>query len=505
MREVTFGANVATYPFEGLVDGLKENALPAGGLHTVIKTELDLRSTDPAARNNRLDILVHDSGSLDLSHANSRVIGSDSDVPLDPSIYGVWFNEGWSMIHPDAFTKKGYSKDVLEQMFRGEYSTPWGSIERIQEHHTKYGADSSSAEASFVRRLEPVIMGIEPGSVVNWQDYFFVPVMNRHAERLRENGSYQTYHHHMSFPRELDQFPQGRRLLETISKMDEVFVHTDDETAHVHAQLERLGLRLPKISRFDLGINQLAIKEGLNAVHKNNYKDHPQYKVLSDQQKAAIKECFDTQDSTPHRFISIDRIDPIKGNSVLIEGIDKYLSSLGISADEMRDNYRFFFFMEFFDDESIDTFNLKHQYSRYVKERFQELQEKYPGIVHISSSIPRAFVPAILKGAHIMSGAIQDGLNLAVQEALHVNAQTEQDTTGIIGMGAGFAVQTLKHPEGRDLVYFTRVGNSSDVATSIRETVITSTEQQGAHRAKTQEINKRFIVPRQGTIFVRPS
>lgn len=500
-----YGPSVTTYPFplEGMVSG----ETPAGGgLQTVFSDELTRRSEQTPEH--QLIIISNDDKKIIVPSANAQLWGGDPATPFPIPLYDVWFSDEWTMIHPDAFSDKGQPSDVLSAMYQGNaYTTPLGSTARIEEHHEKFGLNNQlpQAKEQFTNRFQKAIEAIPENAVVHWQDFFWIPLMEKNADALRANGAFQTYHHHMSFPEQFSQFPWGQQVLTGISKMDEIYVHTDIEVSRVQTQLEALGLPVPQVKRFDLGIDIDPLKIGLDEVTKFNYRARPEYQSLPLNQKATLDEIYQSQDTIPHRFIDIGRLDPQKGTGILLDGIDSYLSSLDMSMDDMKETFRFFFIMEFKQlPSAFDADNLKHQYNKYVNEKLKRMEEKYPGVIYSSASVPRPLVPSMLKGAHTMTGGIQDGLNLAIQEGLAVNALAGEDVNGIAGMGTGFAMQTMQDETHRDLVHFVRVGNKDDVASAIRDTVHVAENFPGELARRTKAVHEQVISQRGGTIFVRP-
>jgi hypothetical protein len=127
--------------------------------------------------------------------------------------------------------------------------------------------------------------------------------------------------------------------------------------------------------------------------------------------------------------------------------------------------------------------------------------EGYPGIVCISDAIEgeaRLLVPALLHGAHGMSGGAQDGLNLAVMESAYVNR--DMDTTVIAGDGAGFSIQA-KASGLAGHAFFPRAGDVNAFAQAIQEAISLEARREGILvRAKAPLVE--YILRRNDSVIV---
>jgi hypothetical protein len=236
-----------------------------------------------------------------------------------------------------------------------------------------------------------------------------------------------------------------------MSQVDTVYVHTDRFVHVLSEQLDRMfdqGLvdRRPTIRRFDLGIDQKIIEASLQTVNRDNFQDTiPDFHQLPESQKKLVKEIFATQGVVPHRFFNGDRIDPTKGLATVIDAIDGFLENeraRGLSLDDLRAKYRFFFLHDLLNARGEDRTNVRDRYIDIIKERHQRLSDKYPGIVWVAGGLQgkqRIAIASLTVGCHGLTGGTEEGLGLMVPEILFANKN--QPTSGIIGLGSGFARQ----------------------------------------------------------------
>ena len=76
----------------------------------------------------------------------------------------------------------------------------------------------------------------------------------------------------------------------------------------------------------------------------------PDFEALDTQQKLLVAEIFRTQQSIPHRFICLDRLDSIKGIHIILGAIELYLDNLGVGLNALQNSYRFFFLMDYYEN-----------------------------------------------------------------------------------------------------------------------------------------------------------
>ena len=403
---------------------------------------------------------------------NAEVI---SALPADldfTELFDGWYNDWWAYLHPDAFTSKGLPYETLDAIFKGEYSAKIGSLDRIVEHFEKYSIylRNQVEETRVNQRFAQILSQVPDGSTIYWHDQFFVQAISEVSDGLRNRGCVQIYYLHMTLPEELSYFQKGRELLHAISKMDVVYVHTDVYKALLKKQLSALSLSIPIIKRFDLGLDTKQIDQHLALINTQNYTERVEYSNLDESKKAFVDEVMRSQDAITHRFMDIGRLDLIKGSELLVDAFDEYFSSLDLSLEELKQDYRVFFiwpFKDFFAD--LSPYNIPLQYRIRVSEKVDQLVEKYPGVVFVSSELPRALIPAMLRNATGITAGTQEGLNLAIEEAIYVNGSENREVGIIIGMGAGLAIQY--QPVYPGLAFYSKVGDVDSLMSAIEKVV----------------------------------
>lgn len=471
----------------------------AGGIEAVIQDEVRRRSS--STTRDLLKIVSEDQKPIMLPEAAVEIkpVGS-SPLPFEEHERS-FFNRDWVVMHPDAFL-----------MAPGEiYTSVFGepiSGDVTNEHLASYvdGIDKDlrvlDTTRKHVDRYINVMKIVNPGDTVNYGSNVFLDVMARYGSELRRNEVFQTYHHHFPFPLGSVEFKRGRQMLEAMALMDRVYLHTDSDIRAFEIALQRCGISFSgQLRRFDLGINTFALDHGLESVTPNNYQDLPEFRALGDDQRRTIQEAFKTRGKVPNRFLSVDRVDPIKGTHIALEAVERYLDSLDMSLDKMQSKFRFFFVHQLFFIEDYDPKNLKHQYIKMVKKMYDRIQSKYPGIIFVSNSIPKLFIPSLMEGCHYLCASPQEGLNLASMEALYVADQTNEDTTAIVSNGTGFAKQTIETGHGTNLLAV-RKGNIDDFSTAIRTTVDERPDNPGLFRKMTGDLVRQVVLRRNDSVIV---
>lgn len=448
-------------------------------------------------------LFTTDSTSCTLGNTRIRAVEFDKADFID--LFRYWFGIGcWQCLHPDAHSDKAGDREAIRFILGFPAETAEVSLEHVLQYCEAKGLPHEVNER-FNDRFDVLLESVGPGSVMNWQDFLFVPSVLKHAERLRAMRVVQTFHLHTTVPESLDRSKFGADLLRAMSEVDAVYLHTDEYIRRAERQLEAAGLRVPVMKRFDLGIDRDTMDEGLRRVNAGNFSTViPAYSTLGDEQKQFVTEVFRSKGTVPHRFISIDRIDPVKGTATVIKAVARFLDgrrAAGETLAEMQSKYRFFFLQPFlrtpFDPRNLQT----GWYGKYVHKLFQDAMERYPGIVFISDSIEgeaRLLVPALLHGAHGMSGGAQDGLNLAVMESAYVNRN--MDTTVISGDGAGFSIQAKSLGLAGN-AFFPKAGDVNAFVQAIQDAISLEARREGILvRAKAPLVE--YILRRNDSVIV---
>ena len=472
-----------TYPF-ALRDG------DAGGLPSVFLQEAQNPSTS-------LTILSSDKQAGDWAGATIKAA-----APFEGDFGELikrWFGTGcWQWLHPDAHTSVAADPDALRAMYQEMRSENPGSLEFMLKYCEKY-APSAVSEQAFNSGYAALFKEIEAGSVVNWQDYFFAPSILEHADTLRAKGCHQTFHLHTTLPDSLNRSMWGISLLEAMSKVDTVYVHTETYAVRLEKQLLDLGLPIPEIKRFDLGINSAHISQALQRLNRGNYESEiPGFNTLDSGQKELIHEVVRSEEKIPHRFINLDRIDPGKGTATVLKAVDSFLTEQmrgGKTLAELQSQFRFFFVQQLFDAKDDHPTDIKAQYAKHVRGEFKQLLDKFPGVVFACgafSGSARIVVPFLMRNMHGITGGTQDGLNLAIMEI--AKASQNYDTTVIAGSGSGVAIRA-KETGQLDTAFFPTAGSVSAFRAAINDVVKTKQTSPGSLGARkdgfVQNIDKR--------------
>jgi len=375
-------------------------------------------------------------------------------------------------------------------MYRAESDSPHpkGSFERLLDTIEKH-APPVSIEQDFTGRYKGRIDEIPAGSTMRWQDFFWVKGILEHADTLRAKDVHQSWHLHTSLPDSLTESQWGRDFLQAVSKVDEFYVHTDVFRARVERQLDELGLRIPEVKRYDLGVERNKLDQRMEMVNAGNFtKAIPGYSTLPVSQQNFLSELYSTQETVPHRFLIVCRFDPIKGLDVVLNSIDRFLQERQAAGEDLKANYRFYFVNKIFDYGEVSPGNLSQGYAIHLSQQFRELHEKYAGIVQRGDAMTgpqRIAIPSMMKNCHGITGGRDEGLSLAIQESAYVNRNN--DTSIICGTGAGFAQKAMGCGYG-DSAYFPDPGVPEHFVAAMRSIVRSQLDTPGHLRTRKTEI-----------------
>jgi hypothetical protein len=373
-----------------------------------------------------------------------------------------WFSTGlFQLLHPDAYTDVGTPRDTLEAMYQADEGNGGDfGLQRLLDFVERH-APPIAVEDRFNAHFDNVLQQIPPGSSVHWQDLFLAGSIHRHSQRLRAQGCRQTLHLHEPLPPSLQHSAWGRSLLQALSRMDKVHLHTDAYVSALAQQLQALELPVPELARFDLGIDKDAVQRGLATLAEHPaWWQIPGLQPLQPRQRACIEEIFRSLHQVPHRFLSADRLDPIKGNGIVIDAVERFLeqgAARGESLERLQARYRFFMLHDLWDEATSSPDDMQWQYIRHVRSKYERVERTYPGIVWVMPSLEGAnkvLLPGLMRGAHGLTGGVHDGLNLAIMENLVINA--DEDTSAVAGTGAGFVSQSLAEGLNEGACFVTR-------------------------------------------------
>lgn len=463
----------APYPFA-------LHANDAGGLPTVFLQEAD------NARNLVLFTADMENGQV----GGAKIFAADQGVVDMSQLRRYWFDvECWATLHPDAYTDVACPSDALQAMFTVESAPAVGSFSYLTSFCLRF-SPSPRYNLDFNQRFFRLFQSIENGARMNWQDYFFVPSIIKQAEAMRRKGIFQTFHLHTAVPNELSATAFGRDLLMATLLVDRVYVHTDEYVRRLETQLQALRVErraqgaVPEIRRFDLGLNRAAIDQALGHFHlERNSMDRTifdrQLHLLTTRQKELVIDCLRSIGVVPHRFMNIDRLDPIKGTATVVEAVKQFLQrreNAGENNEQLRAKYRFYFLQASL-DEPPNELSPRTMYSKFVFGKLMDLVSQYPGVVFVAEALHgehRSLVLPLILGTHAITGGVQDGLNLAVMENCYVNRQ--ENTALVIGSGAGFGIQARSQGYG-STAFFPAAGKAEAFVGAFEEVIAIQTRE----------------------------
>jgi hypothetical protein len=470
-----------TYPFP-LADE------SAGGLPSVLLREARLGHRD-------LHVLSTDEKSGRWNGIEIHAAAPESEPNGDR--FKLWFGTGyWQLLFPEAHTSPDTGQDVLAAMYEGfESAHTLGSLELMLDYVRSHMPDRRQ-ESIFNARFDSLVAKIPAGANVNVQDpIFFVPLLESHAQALRDRGCWVTAHIHTSIPTPdvIEKSPELQRIVRALSQNNVLYLHTDELIERMQGAFEVLVRggelerdSLPAVRRFDLGVDQEFIRNGLARVNRHNFAETiPGFQDLPAASKALVTEAFRSQGTVRHRFFNGCRADQAKDLSVVYDAVRGFLNGLreqGMSVADIRDSYRFFFLNDFIDKKTLDPTNLMHQYIRSIQPKIRSLVTDYPGIVFVSDALrgpQRIAIPSLSFGCHSLVGAKREGLNLMGPETLVVNR--DEPTHLIMGSGAGFASQAIRMGHGKGAI-FTQPGSTNEMLGAIRTAVATKPDLQARTR-----------------------
>jgi len=480
-----------------------------GGLASVIAAEL--RGQPERLRD--VTFLTADSHSGDIGGV--RVLNATPDAPQDagvPMSRRLWGH--WCTLFPKSYTAPACPPEALHGMYNaGQYSHQIGSFECMLEHVARFAPGRAAEERFFSRYgrrfTDSGTEGIEPGSIVNFQDFLWFGAINEYGDALRAKGCYLKGTGHTSYPDNLYRSEIGRGFLSAISKLDVFYVHADEFARRIGNQLQTLGLPVPELKTMNLGIDQGLMHASLAKVSPSNFTQSiPGFKELSANQRGFIGEIFKAQQNPDcTSFMCIDRIDIVKRLHVVIYAIDKFLQSRldeGESTLDLRAKYKFFFLnLKFTSNDPSGGDNLSAQYGTWLEQEFERVlgKEQYKGVVFRGDPLTgdqRIGLPALMRNSVLISGGGEEGLHLSTMEGLFVNRGLAKGA--ILPTGAGFALQAIESGFD-DPSYFPQVDDVSAYVGAIRAWAGLTDISKARQRSITNRLVDQLVIPRKHSVL----
>lgn len=474
------------YSLSGLAKGWKKIT----GMEALISREFRLRSEGGVTSKVNIicdgepdDFVVFPEADLSIQPVN---VGNDPSMKRE--VINRWFDALWAIIHPAAFTSPSLKGELAKAVYPESNATP-GSFKRVEEHIQRRRIEANAdPDVYFADCFEEQVKNLPEQARVNWIEVFFTECILRCKQQKKEFSS-QSLHSFLVVPDNLIKTSEGRRILKAYSCADKVYLQTDAYRRRLERQLLAMSLPIPELHRFDLPPDSASLRRFLR-----RSEQEIALSSLDNNQQVMLKDAMSSKGKVPHRFVCPDRLDPIKGIHVVLQAVDSFLSKKKRSLEELRNSYRFYFVTDYYTrypefDESLAW----HRYAEWLRTNLiPQVQKRWPGIVFFADNISDRFVwSQLLVDAHCISGGIQEGLGLAVQEGLIANQEMGLGRSVIIGDGAGFALQAREDGFG-DLCLFPEAGNVEAYVESLES--VTQTPDK-VHLRNTSEMVERFIEP----------
>ncbi|NER97245.1 MAG: glycosyltransferase family 4 protein [Symploca sp. SIO1B1] len=434
---------------------------------------------------------------FELPEAQLKVqpVPANSDPALQAALLGVWFDELWALLHPAAFTTPGLSQTLAKVVFpdNDDTAAPPGSFERVVAHINRRRTQrSADLELHFANSFQEELDKLsKDADLISWCEIFFTQsILRQKRPDPLQRSSHQRFYSFIVIPDNLLETEPGRQILQAMSKVDAVYLQTDIYLRRVARQLEKMKLPIPELHRFDLSPDSVALRQAV----RESPPSSTLIATLDPHQILLVRDALATRHQISHRFICLDRLDPIKGIHVVLEAVDKFLSSRNQTIDQLRAQYRFYFLMDYYTRFPPVDLNLAwHRYANWIRtQQIPKFKERWQGMVYFADNIPDRFIVAhLLVDAHVISGGIQEGLGLAVQEGLVVNHEVGLGRTVIMGNGAGFPIQAIEEGLGQ-FGFFTPAGDPDAFAQAIHDVVALDPQ---IHFSNTSEMVEKFITP----------
>lgn len=463
-----------------------------GGLFSAAQSTGDAPPPDPFKA-----VTFHsaDTAPLQLGTAEVRpVTNNERGLPFDP-----WFRHDFLFQHLQAYTEM-LPPWIAEEIYRDPSIANPGSLEYLREFFQNHPVDRSLDE-SHSKRFESVIGDLRQGDTVGLQGpVWFMPFISKNGDIIRESGVRHVQFEHQLIPPDLDKTPLGDKLLPCYQQADVIFFHT---SVYAERLANMLTGELPEMRTVDLGIDRGWIDRTLQRVSDPSHMSARG--ELTTRQQELIDAVFRARTSVPHRFICVDRMDPMKGTHTVILGIKLFLDEARHrEGADYKDRYQFASIHELINIDNYAEFSPKDQYIRLCKQLYADLQKDHPGVVFVSESFTsehghRDILPALIRGRTALALHGQDGLGLSALEAAYINRN--EDVGLIVGDQAGCYLEAEKRGYG-NLVHGVEAGNPIAVKDAIWEVVRLKDRAPGALTERNQAFARGFVIPRKGTMAI---
>lgn len=387
-----------------------------GGLASVIETEAIQQSAD------LLFLTTDERAGSFAGHPVVPVFGHP--VSMKPMSRRLW--AVWALLHQESYTC--LDEAGAQYVYGVPAAMQQSCLLRKIEDWRLTDEDIAFYEA-FLEKIEALV---RPGDVLNLQDFVWFPMLWLNEERIeaikaRGVRIVGTLHTHVP-----DTFPGtvGAKIVRALHCYDLLWTHCSDYGARVRKAVAEQYSSIPEIRPMHLGIDLQRFR-GEESWPAEESTD------------ATIWRWIEAKQQGKHVFVCLDRLDPIKGQHLLVKAVRQLFEDSGLSPQALREKYQVFFICL---PPGDDDGSISYRYNAWADELIGSLCEDYPDIVLRGAPLKglnRALLPHLLQNSVHVSGSTGDGLHLLTMEALCSNARDSDVCTGaaILASGAGFAKQ----------------------------------------------------------------
>lgn len=433
---------------------------------------------------------------------------------MDPAL-GRRFNGsgGWQIMHSDAYSRF-YPRDVLDEMLDAAEVYRRDSLFAAVVELLERKQPDESIESAFLERFRAPLAALPAHSTVSFEGSKIIGLPIRYARDLRVRGvrTMVRWHEAVPEPDQILSFRWGRQMVESLGCVDTVLLHTDTYRRRLETSFERSGLsHKPETRTYRLGIDfEKFQRESGRLSLSNVHRELADFESLTVRQKNLLLESLATRVSVPNRWVIADTLDPIKGSLQAYEAISEFLRSetsrLGPAGIQRQ--HRFFIVQSpRFLSDTHDPFNMNVAYQKAALAARQDLEQSFPGIVFSCECFRGNHYPAltaVYEHSTALSGGVNEGLNLVIPESLYVNYLLNNSINhGIIGSGAGFAMQCMERGAGED-GFFPAAGDVREFVKSMQDLVMLRERNPHELRQRLERLVTREILNRTERLMSAP-
>jgi hypothetical protein len=405
-----------------------------------------------------------------------------------------WFDYYWTILHPEAYLPPALPKKLSSQMFGVDICSSSDLTAYYEE--VNYHSDSLLSESNLIKSIGEKIISIlhdnQDSIVIYWLDFSY-DVINTFIPQLNGTKIKHIFQSHLCLPSCLFESSRGRDILQSMSYCDEVQFHTQSDCDSFLSQVKLLGLNSPAVSLYVAGIDCEIYDKDWNLEHAHELG------IMNSKFQSTVellKDIRTSKHSVPHRFISLDRLDPGKGTHNLLLGIDIFLEGLQLPSAEIQSQYRFYLLMDYFHTAITPLVNTPNSiYVNLVRQQVASLMDKYPGVVFVGENIPnRKIIGVLLENCHYLSTSSCESLGMAPQESLYVNSEMGSSSSAVISFGSGFGTILKESVGNNSFPIFYHVGDINGLVEGIRE--LSSNSTSDLRRRCSRMVVESLIKPR---------